>query len=331
MHMQGLGWEQAKGDKAASMTTSGIEGAWTANPIAWDNGYLDVLLGFEWELTKSPAGAQQWTPVKGSGAPQAPDASDPSKSQPLMMTTADMAMKVDPAYRKISERFHKNPDQLADAFSRAWYKLLHRDMGPKQRYLGKTVPSEELIWMDPVPDAGKYTLSAAQIATLKKAVLASGLSVSELVSTAWASASTFRGSDKRGGANGARIRLSPAKDWAVNNPAELAKVLGVLDGIKSASGKNVSIADLIVLGGSAAIEQAAGMAVPFAAGRTDASQDQTQASEALAQDQPQGAQQPQTEALADLNAAKDALEERREELAEQLGQPLGNILQGRSF
>jgi catalase-peroxidase len=280
MHLQGLGWEQAKGDKAASMTTSGIEGAWTANPIQWDNGYLDVLLGYEWELTRSPAGAQQWTPKAGQGAPEAPDASDASKSQALMMTTADMAMKEDPIYREISERFHKNPDQLADAFSRAWYKLLHRDMGPIQNFLGKTVPDEELIWMDPVPAANGYSLSAAQIATLKDAIHASGLSVSELVETAWASASTFRGSDKRGGANGARIRLAPQKDWDVNNPKQLSKVLSKLESIRDDFDGDVSLADLIVLGGCAAIEKAAADAgtpidVPFTPGRTDATADAT--------------------------------------------------------
>lgn len=280
MAEQGLGWKQAKGSKAASMTTSGIEGAWTANPTQWDNGYLDVLLGHEWELTKSPAGAQQWTPVKGSGAPQAPNASDASKSEPLMMTTADMAMKMDPEYRKISERFHKNPDQLADAFSRAWFKLLHRDMGPKARFLGNTIPSETPIWMDPVPEANGKTIGKKDIKALKKAVLDSDLTISELVSTAWASASTFRGSDKRGGANGARIRLAPQKDWDVNNPKQLKKVLGALEKIQASSGTNVSMADLIVLGGCAAVEAAAKagghkIKVPFTPGRTDATQAQT--------------------------------------------------------
>ena len=280
MHLQGMGWEQEKGQKAASMTTSGIEGAWTANPTQWDNGYLDVLLGYEWELTKSPAGAQQWTPKKGQDAPEAPNASDASETQPLMMTTADMAMKMDPEYRKISERFHKNPDQLADAFSRAWFKLLHRDMGPKVRFLGNTVPDETLIWMDPVPAANGYTLSEAQIATLKDAVSATDLTVSELVSTAWASASTYRGSDKRGGANGARIRLAPQKDWEANNPTQLAKVLNVLEGVQSDFEGDVSMADLIVLAGCVGVETAAKAAghditVPFTPGRTDATDEMT--------------------------------------------------------
>ncbi len=280
MHMQGLGWEQEKGQKAASMTTSGIEGAWTANPTQWDNGYLDVLLGYEWELTKSPAGAQQWTPKAGQGAPEAPNASDASETQPLMMTTADMSMKMDPEYRKISERFHKNPDQLADAFSRAWFKLLHRDMGPKVRFLGKTVPEETLIWMDPVPEANGYTLSDSQIAKLKTMILDTDLSVPELVSTAWASASTYRQSDKRGGANGARIRLAPQKDWDANNPKQLAKVLKVYEGVQSDFNGDVSMADLIVLAGCVGVEKAAkaggfDVKVPFTPGRTDATDEMT--------------------------------------------------------
>ena len=282
MAEQGLGWAQEKGDKAASMTTSGLEGAWTANPIKWDNGYRDVLLGFEWELTKSPAGAHQWTPKKGQGAPEAPDASDPSKTRPLMMSTADMAMKMDPEYRKISERFHKNPDQLADAFSRAWFKLLHRDMGPKVRFLGKDVPEETLVWMDPVPEATGKPLSDSDISSLKDTILSSGLSISELVSTAWASASTYRGSDMRGGANGARIRLAPQKDWEANNPKQLAKVLKTLEGIQSDFAGDVSMADLIVLGGCAAVEKAAkdaghDISVPFTPGRTDATDEMTDA------------------------------------------------------
>ncbi|RKQ69585.1 catalase-peroxidase [Litorimonas taeanensis] len=280
MTQQGLGWEQELGNVAASMTTSGIEGAWTANPIQWDNGYLDVLLGHEWELTRSPAGAQQWTPVKGSGAPQAPNASDPSKSEPLMMTTADMAMKADPIYREIAERFHKNPDQLADAFSRAWFKLLHRDMGPKQRYLGSEVPEETLIWMDPVPAATGKPLTDKDIKALSKTISETKLSVSELVATAWASASTFRGSDMRGGANGARIRLAPQKDWEANNPKQLAKVLKVYEKIQKDFKGDVSLADLIVLGGCVGVETAAKAAgfdinVPFTPGRTDATDEMT--------------------------------------------------------
>ena len=286
MAEQGLGWKQSFGSgKASEMTTSGIEGAWTTNPTQWDNGYFDVLFGYEWELTKSPAGAQQWTPTKVSNADMAPDASDPSKSAPLMMTTADMAMKMDPEYAKISKRFHENPDQLADAFARAWFKLLHRDMGPVSCYLGSKVPSETLIWQDPIPALAHKVIGKKDIKALKKIILSSGLSVSELVSTAWASASTFRGSDKRGGANGAHIRLSPQKDWDVNNPVQLSKVLGKLEAIqadfnKNSSKKQVSMADLIVLGGCAAIEKAAKDAgykfkVPFTPGRADALQEQT--------------------------------------------------------
>ncbi len=281
MEEQGLGWKQSYGTgKASDMTTSGIEGAWTANPTQWDNGYFDVLFGYDWELTKSPAGAQQWTPKKGSGAPMAPNASDPSKSEPLMMTTADMAMRMDPAYEKISRRFHKNPDEFADAFARAWYKLTHRDMGPMSRYLGSMVPSEELLWQDPIPAPTGKTLGKKEIKRLKKAILASGLSVSELVSTAWASASTFRGSDMRGGANGARIRLAPQKDWAVNNPSQLKKVLQALEDIQGDFSGKVSMADLIVLGGCAGVEKAAKNAgykikVPFTPGRTDATDAQT--------------------------------------------------------
>ncbi len=281
MAEQGLGWKQSYGKgRADHMTTSGIEGAWTANPIQWDNGYFDVLFGNEWKLTKSPAGAQQWTPTKASKAPKAPNAGNPSKSEPLMMTTADMAMKMDPKYRKISKRFHKNPDQFADAFARAWYKLTHRDMGPADRYLGSMVPKEELIWQDPLPARKGRKINGKEIAALKTEILASGLSVSDLVSTAWASASTFRGSDMRGGANGAHIRLAPQKDWEVNNPARLSKVLRKLAKIQKSFNGNVSMADLIVLGGCAAVEKAAADAghklkVPFKAGRTDAAQGQT--------------------------------------------------------
>jgi catalase-peroxidase len=251
-------------------------------------GYFDMLLGFEWELHKSPAGAQQWHPKDRAAWTLVEDAHDPSKRHPPMMTTADMAMKMDPEYRKISERFHKNPDQFADAFARAWFKLTHRDMGPKVRYLGTDVPAEELIWQDPVPPVTHKLVDAADIAALKAKILASGLTVSQLVSTAWASASTFRGSDRRGGANGARIRLAPQKDWDANQPAQLAIVLAALEGIQrdfnatATDGKQVSLADLIVLAGGAAIEKAAkdaghDVAVPFAPGRTDATAEQTDA------------------------------------------------------
>jgi len=281
MAEQGMGWKQSFGTgKASDMTTSGIEGAWTANPTQWDNGYFDVLLGYEWELTKSPAGAQQWTPVKGSGAPMAPNASDSEKSEPLMMTTADMAMKMDPEYAKISKRFHENPDQFAEAFSRAWFKLLHRDMGPSTRYVGKKFPTEDMLWQDPIPALDHKVVSASEIADLKKAILATGLSVTELVSTAWASAASFRGSDRRGGANGARLRLAPQKDWEVNNPKQLAKVLKALDGVQNGFSGTVSMADLIVLAGCVGVEKAAkdgghSVTVPFAPGRMDATQEHT--------------------------------------------------------
>ncbi|MEM7768637.1 MAG: catalase/peroxidase HPI, partial [Pseudomonadota bacterium] len=280
---QGLGWKNRHGSgKGGDTITSGIEGAWTPNPTQWNNDYFDVLLGYEWELTKSPAGAQQWTPKAGQGAPEAPAAHDPSSTEPLMMTTADMALKMDPAYREISERFHKNPDQFADAFARAWYKLTHRDMGPASRYLGTEVPSEELIWQDPVPAASGAPLSDADISTLKAKVLETGLSVAELVRVAWGSAATYRGTDKRGGANGARIRLAPQKDWDVNTPDELTKVLAALEGVQSSSGIAVSMADLIVIAGSAAVEKAAkdaGVAidVPVMPGRTDATDAMTDA------------------------------------------------------
>lgn len=278
---QGFGWlsTYASG-KGADTITSGIEGAWTPTPTQWDNSYFDTLFGHEWELTKSPAGANQWRPV--GVEPTVPDAADPNKKHLPMMTTADMAMRMDPAYEKISRRFHENPAEFADAFARAWFKLTHRDMGPKARYLGSLVPSEELIWQDPVPAGTK--IDASDEAALKEKILASGLTVSELVSTAWASASTFRCSDYRGGANGARVRLSPQKFWEVNNPQQLDKVLNVLSGIQAdfnAGGKSVSIADLIVLGGNAAIEKAAkdagnDIAVPFRSGRGDATQEQTE-------------------------------------------------------
>ncbi len=280
-----MGWKNSYGTGVLDDTiTSGLEGAWTPNPTKWDHDYFDVLLNYDWELTKSPAGAHQWTPTAASKARMAPRAGDASKEQPLMMTTADMAMKMDPKYLAISKRFHENPKEFEDAFARAWFKLTHRDMGPIARYVGSEVPSEELIWQDPVPAVTHELINEADIDALKANILASGLSVSELVSTAWASASTFRGSDKRGGANGGRIRLAPQKDWEVNNPQQLAKVLDTLERIQkefnSTSGKEVSIADLIVLGGSAGIEQAAknageNITVPFTPGRGDSSQEQT--------------------------------------------------------
>ncbi|MEQ9412903.1 MAG: catalase/peroxidase HPI [Cyclobacteriaceae bacterium] len=278
---QSLGWKNTFGSGHGDDTiTSGIEGAWTPHPTRWDNEYFDVLLGYDWELTKSPAGAHQWTPTAASKAKQAPRAGDASKTQALMMTTADMALKMDPIYAPISKAFHKNPKKFADAFAKAWYKLTHRDMGPIALYLGDEVPKTELIWQDPIPAATTKPINEKDIAALKKKILASGLSVSELVSTAWASASTFRGSDKRGGANGARIRLEPQKKWEVNNPAQLDKVLKALTKIQKGFSKKVSLADLIVLGGCAGIEQAAKNAdqtikVPFTPGRTDATQKQT--------------------------------------------------------
>jgi catalase-peroxidase len=278
---QGLGWFNSHGTgKGGDTTTAGFEGAWTPNPTQWDNGYFDALLGHEWELTTSPSGHKQWTPTAASNAPQAPAAHDPSRTEPLMMTTADMALKMDPAYAAISKKFHENPAEFADAYARAWYKLTHRDIGPVSRYLGPEVPSEVLIWQDPVPAPTGAPLSDADVTALKAAILGSGLSIAQLVTTAWASASTYRDSDKRGGANGARIRLAPQKDWAVNNPAELSSVLAKLEGVKASFGKPVSMADLIVLGGCAAIEQAAKdagtpVAVPFSQGRTDATQEHT--------------------------------------------------------
>ena len=284
---QGLGWNNSSGTgKGVDTFTTGMEGAWTDNPATWDNGYFDNLFGYEWELVKSDAGANQWAPRDGAGADTVPDAHDPSKRHAPMMTTADMAMRMDPIYEPISRRFHENPDELADAFARAWFKLTHRDMGPRSRYLGPEVPSEELIWQDPVPAVDHEVVDEQDIAALKASILASGLSVSQLVSTAWASASTFRGSDLRGGANGARIRLAPQKDWDVNQPAQLASVLQTLEGIQQefngsqSDGKAVSLADLIVMGGCAAVEQAAkdaghDVTVPFTPGRTDASQEQT--------------------------------------------------------
>ncbi len=260
----GLGWISSFGSgKGDDTITSGIEGAWTPKPTQWDMGYFDMLFGYDWDLVKSPAGAWQWVPVNPAEKDLAPAAHDPSKRVTTIMTTADMAMRMDPIYRAIAKRFHEHPEEFADAFARAWFKLTHRDMGPRARYLGPEVPAEELIWQDPVPAVDHELIDAADIAALKAKILASGLSISELVSTAWASASTFRGSDKRGGANGARIRLAPQKDWEVNQPEQLAKVLGTLAGIQKAfngaqtGGKKVSLADLIVLGGCAGVEQAA--------------------------------------------------------------------------
>ncbi len=272
---QGLGWKQSFGrGKGTDAITSGIEGAWTDTPTTWDNRYFEILFGFEWELGHSPAGAQQWHPVGGAGI-TVPDASDPSKKLAPMMTTADMALRVDPVYEQISRRFLANPAELTDAFARAWFKLTHRDMGPIQRYLGPEVPAEELLWQDRVPAPTGEVLEASDLDALKAQILGSGLTVAQLVSAAWASASTFRGSDKRGGANGGRIRLEPQNNWEVNDPAELAIVLRALEGVQAGFGKPVSMADLIVLGGCAALEKAAGVPVPFTPGRTDATQDQT--------------------------------------------------------
>jgi len=284
---QGLGWKNTYGTGNAGDTiTSGLEGAWTTTPTKWSNNFFENLFGYEWELTKSPAGAHQWKPKDGAGEGLVPDAHDPNKRHAPFMLTTDLALRFDPAYEKISRSFLENPDKFADAFARAWYKLTHRDMGPINRYLGKEVPSEVLIWQDPIPAVTHPLVDENDITALKAKVLASGLTISQLVSTAWASASTFRGSDKRGGANGARIRLAPQKDWAVNNPAQLSKVLDTLTGIQNefngaqAGGKMISLADLIVLAGCAAVEQAAKNAgvdakVPFTPGRADASQEQT--------------------------------------------------------
>ncbi|MEO1564399.1 MAG: catalase/peroxidase HPI [Pseudomonadota bacterium] len=274
----GFGWRNGfRSGKGLDTTTSGIEGPWTANPTQWDNGYFDLLLNHEWELTKSPAGAHIWHAKDLADENHAPEVDGSGKKVPVMMTTADMAMRTDPAYLEISKRFHANPDEFADAFARAWFKLTHRDMGPKVLYLGDEVPSEDLIWQDPIPAVDHDLINANDITELKKQILAMGLSTSDLVSVAWASASTFRGSDKRGGANGARIALEPQKSWEVNEPAKLAKVLDALTAIKDGFGKSVSLADLIVLAGSAAIEQAADgkVTVPFTPGRMDATQDQT--------------------------------------------------------
>jgi len=285
---QGLGWKNTYGTGNAGDTiTSGLEGAWTTTPTQWSNNYFENLFGYEWELSKSPAGAHQWKPKNGGGAGTVPDAHDASKRHAPTMLTSDIALKADPAYEKVSRKFYENPDLFADAFARAWFKLTHRDMGPRNRYLGAEVPAEVLIWQDPIPAVAYKTIDDKDVTDLKAKVVASGLTVSQLVSTAWASASTFRGSDKRGGANGGRIRLAPQKYWAVNNPSQLSAVLDVYENIQKefnaaqTSGKQVSIADLIVLGGSVGIEQAAKLAghditVPFTAGRADASQEETE-------------------------------------------------------
>ncbi len=287
IEQMGLGWKSSHGSgKGRDAITSGLEGAWTPTPTTWDSTYFAMLLGNEWELTKSPAGANQWKPKVVTDSNQAPDPEDASKRVNIMMTTADMSMREDPEYRKISEHFHQHPDEFADAFARAWFKLTHRDMGPKSRYLGSEVPAEDLIWQDPVPAVDHALIDGNDIAALKKVILESGLSVTELVYTAWSSASTFRGSDCRGGANGARIRLAPQKDWEVNQPDQLRKVLSTYDGIQKdfnstqSGNKAVSLADLIVLGGCAAVEKAAkdagfSVTVPFEPGRTDATDDQT--------------------------------------------------------
>ena len=284
---QGLGWKNTLGSGNAENTiTSGLEGAWTTTPTKWSNNFFWNLFGYEWELTKSPAGAHQWKPKHGMGADSVPDAHDPSKRHAPTMLTTDLSLKVDPAYEKISRRFHENPDQFADAFARAWFKLTHRDMGPISRYLGPEVPTEELIWQDPVPAITHKLIDDKDVSRLKEKILNSGLTISQLVSTAWASASTFRGSDKRGGANGARIRLEPQKNWEVNIPSQLENVLGTLESIKKAfddeqtDGKMVSLADLIILAGCVAVKEAAksgghDVTVPFTPGRADASQKQT--------------------------------------------------------
>ncbi len=286
---QGFGWKNSfRSGKGIDTITSGLEGAWTKDPVKWDNNFFDNLFGYEWELTKSPAGAHQWTPKDASAKGTVPDAHDPSKRHAPMMLTTDLSLKVDPSYAKIAKRFHENPQAFADAFARAWYKLTHRDMGPSTRYLGKLVPKESLIWQDPIPAVDHALIDDADVAELKGKVLASGLSIAQLVTTAWASAATFRGSDKRGGANGARIRLAPQKDWEVNEPSELANVLAALEALQQAwngaqaGKKKVSLADLIVLGGCAAVEAAAKKAghdvsVPFSPGRMDASAEETDA------------------------------------------------------
>ncbi|WP_299531089.1 catalase/peroxidase HPI [Ulvibacterium sp.] len=289
IEMQSMGWKNNFGSgKGADTITSGLEGAWTDTPTKWSHKFFENLFGYEWELTQSPAGAHQWKPKDGAGAGTVPDAHDPEKRNDPFMLTTDLALRMDPDYEKISRHFYENPDEFADAYAKAWFKLTHRDMGPVSRYLGPEVPQEELIWQDPIPAVDHELINANDIADLKAKILDSGLSISQLVATAWASASTFRGSDFRGGANGARVRLAPQKDWKVNNPAQLAKVLEVLEGVQATfnatqtGGKKVSLADLIVLGGSAAVEKAAenageAISVPFTPGRTDASAEQTDA------------------------------------------------------
>jgi catalase-peroxidase len=278
---QGFGWKNAFGSGVgADAITSGLEGAWTTNPVKWDNNYFENLFGYDWELTKSPAGAYQWTPKDGAAAGTVPDAHDPAKTHAPMMFTTDIALKVDPSFARISKRFHEHPDEFADSFAKAWFKLTHRDMGPVTRYLGPLVPAEPQLWQDPIPPVDHELIKEEDIAALKTKLLASGLSISQLVTTAWASAATFRGTDKRGGANGARIRLTPQKYWDVNQPVELSKILPVFEAIQKEFEKKVSLADLIVLGGCAAVEEAAKKAghdvkVPFTPGRTDASQEQT--------------------------------------------------------
>jgi len=286
---QGLGWKSAYGTgKGVDTITSGLEGAWTPTPVAWDNSFFDTLFGYDWDLTKSPAGAWQWIPTDPAAASTVPDAHDPSKTHAPIMLTTDLALRMDPVYGPISKRFHENPDEFADAFAKAWYKLTHRDMGPRSRCLGALVPAEPQLWQDPVPDVDFDLVDEQDIAGLKADIMASGLSISRLVATAWASAATFRGTDKRGGANGARIRLAPQKDWEVNDPAELSDALETLEEIQAAfnsaqsDGKRISLADVIVLGGCAAVEQAAKAAghevqVPFAPGRTDALEEHTDA------------------------------------------------------
>lgn len=284
IEQQGLGWKNSYGSGNAEFTiSSGLEGAWTYNPTQWDNGYFDNLFNYDWELTKSPAGGHQWKPKGNTGEGTVPDAHDPNKRHAPMMYTTDLSLKMDPVYRKISERFHQNPDQFADAFARAWFKLTHRDMGPKTRYVGPEVPAEDLIWQDPLPEVDHPLIDQADIASLKKEILATDQTISALVSAAWASASTYRDSDKRGGANGARVRLAPQRYWQANRPDQLAKTLDALEAVQkqfnqqAPDGKQVSMADLIVLGGCAAIEKAAGhtLEVPFTPGRTDATQEQT--------------------------------------------------------
>jgi catalase-peroxidase len=287
IEQQGFGWKSSFGSGIGADTiSSGLEGAWTPTPIKWDNSYFDTLFGYDWDLVKSPAGAWQWTPTDPAAKTTVPDAHDPSKTHAPMMLTSDLALRMDPIYGPISKRFHENPEEFADAFARAWFKLTHRDMGPRSRYLGKEVPSEELIWEDPIPAVTHELVDAKDISDLKDKILSSSLTIPQLVATAWGSAATFRGSDKRGGANGARIRLEPQRNWEVNQPDQLASVLETLEGIQSefngaqTGGKRISMADLIVLGGCAAIEEAAKNAgqkveVPFAPGRGDATQDQT--------------------------------------------------------